>query len=143
LPNEVKQMETNREKSLELVFKAAPLSDSLALCDSWNDLCCSALPTGLDFFLLDTASACGVEATGRWLRIALALREDVPNHTAIAAAGRAPVRSVIMDIESLRKRGLRSKPGWNEQHTRWINRTLQARRAAIKMVTNELERAAP
>jgi lysozyme family protein len=136
-------MDINRDKSLTFVFKAAPLTDSLLLCDAWNDLCCSALPTGLDFFLLDTASACSVEAAKRWLRIALSLREDAPNHEAIAAAGRAPVRPVIMDVESLRKRGLRSKPGWIDHHTKWINRTLQARKAAIKMVNHELERAAP
>lgn len=134
-------MEANREKSLSLVFLADPSTDSVALCNSWNDLCCVDLPTGLDFFLLDTAAACGVAPAQRWLRLALSLREDAPISTVIKAAQAAAIRPVLMDLESFRKRGLRSKPGWIDHHTKWINRTLRARRTANKMVTDELEQA--
>jgi len=46
---------------------------------------------------------------------------------------------VILDLESYRKRALRSMPGWVEYHTKWVNRTLRVKKKAVKMVNDLLE----
>jgi len=131
-------MEDNREAALTLVLEMDPSVDGVLLLNAWNDCSCSFLPRGLDFFVVDTAVMCGVPATLRWLRLALRIPENAALSVTVQAAARQPVRPVILDLESYRKRGLRSKPGWVEHHTKWVNRTIRARKRACAMVREAL-----
>jgi hypothetical protein len=56
-----------------------------------------------------------------------------------AGPAEVPSRPVILDLESYRKRALRSKAGWVEFHTKWVNRTLRVKKKAVKMINDVLE----
>lgn len=134
-------MESNRDLCIQLV-EAEEAKDPTAVAGGllllWDALCCSRLPTGLDLFILDTAAVCGIGPTVRWLGLACSAVDPTPD-LAADAASQHPARVVILDVESFRKRALRSIPGWIDHHTKWVNRLLRIKRQAVKMVNRELE----
>jgi lysozyme family protein len=135
-------METNREACFAIVRKALPSGLDLPPELIWDSCRCGFMPAGLDLFLLDTGVVCGFDPTLRWLRMALRVNGELAASELAKVAGTVPTRPVIVDIESYRKRALRSMPGWIDYHTRWTNRCIQIKRQAIKMVNATLEAAA-
>jgi lysozyme family protein len=126
-------MEQNREACFSIVLDEQakdPKPEPDAVVSHWSCCRCAALPAGLDLFVLDTSLVCGTEPTLRWLELACGAGVD---------PAKVPSRPVILDLESYRKRALRSKPGWVEFHTKWVNRTLRVKKKAVKMVNAVLE----
>ena len=125
-------MEQNREACFAIVSDEQakdPAPAPSALVSHWSSCRCDSLPVGLDLFVLDTSLVCGTEPTMRWLELAC-------NG---AGPAEVPSRPVILDLESYRKRALRSKAGWVEFHTKWVNRTLRVKKKAVKMINDVLE----
>lgn len=125
-------MEQNREVCFSIVAEEQskdPAPEPSALVSRWGSCGCASLPVGLDLFVLDTALVCGPEPTMRWLEISCAGADPA----------KVPTRPLILDLESYRKRALRSKPGWVEFHTKWVNRTLRVKKKSVKMINDYLE----
>lgn len=125
-------MEQNREVCFAIVHDEQakdPAPNPSAVVAHWSSCSCASLPVGLDLFVLDTSLVCGTEPTMRWLELA----------TRGADPAAVPSRPVILDLESYRKRALRSTPGWVEYHTKWVNRTLRVKKKAVRMINDVLE----
>jgi len=126
-------MEQNREACFAVVKEEQakdPHPGPDVFLSRWTRCRCDSLPAGLDLFVLDTALVCGEEPTLRWLELSAG-----PGVNPAAV----PSRPVILDLESYRKRALRSRPGWVEFHTKWVNRTLRVKKKAVRMVNAVLE----
>jgi|SRR5581483_1848851 len=106
----------------------------------WNALRADLLPPGLDYFLFDTASACGIENAQRWLRlVAGASAFDIEvDDGIISLISKIDPEISLRGVEFFRRRRFRSDPRWRTLGPAWTNRCNRAKRRALKMMYEEL-----
>lgn len=126
-PTELREL--SREEALE-IYEA----------DVWNTLRGDLLPTGLDYFTLDTAAACGLENAARWLRLVSGSSPfDITIDDGVVSliSGIEP-EAAVNGIELFRRRRFKSDPRWRVLGPEWTNRCNRAKRRALKMMYGEL-----
>jgi lysozyme family protein len=124
-------MEKNRETSFAHLQREAPgvVADLF-----WSAMRCDELPSGVDYYMMDTAAAYGVLQASRWLNLILNLpNDDLVTNLTISAAAKVPVHVVIAGLELHRRRRARADPRWQINHSILTNRCNRARHRAVMM----------
>ena len=102
----------------------------------WSQLELSRFPSGLDYFILDTALHCGVENTARWLRLATGGPSEADpdaDREARVSLSTLGVEMGISALELYRRRRYKSDPQWHLYGVEWSNRCNRARKRALAM----------
>lgn len=100
----------------------------------WDPLRCNELPLGVDYFAFDCGICCGVEVTKRWLQMVVGImRDQGMSHEVIQRAHARDSRGLVEGLEFLRRRRLKSHPGWPLFQEAWTNRVNRAKRRALAM----------
>lgn len=121
----------NRETCFSLVEQEAP---GCVASLFWNAMRCDDLPSGIDYYMMDTAAEYGCPQAGRWLNLVCGLPEDhLVTALTISAASAMPVHVAIAGLELHRRRRARCSPKWRDNHSVFTNRCNRARRRAVMM----------
>ena len=101
----------------------------------WGVIAGDDLPSGLDYFMLDSSVACTTAASCKWLELVTGNSFcPITYHGAVARSAELGAEVVISGLELFRRRRLKADPDWQRLGVEWSNRCTRAKTRALKMV---------
>lgn len=105
----------------------------------WDSQQCDKMPTGVDYFLFDSGLLHGIGASKRWLQLAVGAKQDGDiGPKTLEAVSKADPSKVLVEMEAVRRRYCKSRPGWKKFGQGWTNRVNKCKARALKLVEGKL-----